>query len=389
MTNGALIESQSPTSGRGRGHRRPTVRAKSGVPHLGHANLEADLYRNIVFPNRIREQRNLRGFLKLFALAATIPTLTYIRLSKIERGEVFARSEEIRWIASALGVDPLDLLINVDSIDFDIAVWSAPFRDAAIIDSSEEVRFALLLAAALRAKRTDDESLNAAAMAREYGIPPVVLSRLENAFKCVSRWNDETIASLCRLFRVGNMNDLESLILSQYQAGDLDAYLDYLPTSATRIQRTKRRIAALREELTLPLLIEQKPPIQEIEPLIFRRRIPVFGVPLADGLVAMSATGDDVEAPSFAGPRAFGFRIGRATLGGGLPGQATVIVDPDRFPQAGGLALVRETGGHRVLAVAIGKDGAMIGYSVTPPQEIALDNLLPEDVASIVAAMFV
>jgi predicted methyltransferase len=82
-------------------------------------------------------------------------------------------------------------------------------------------------------------------------------------------------------------------------------------------------------------------------------------------------------------------RVGRPTLGGGLPGQATVIVDPDRFPQAGGLALVREGDAYRILAVAVGRDGRMLGYSTTPEHEFPLDTLDTADVAAIVAAQMV
>ncbi|KQS04535.1 hypothetical protein ASG11_09970 [Sphingomonas sp. Leaf357] len=103
----------------------------------------------------------------------------------------------------------------------------------------------------------------------------------------------------------------------------------------------------------------------------------------------MTPTGLEIEGLAEAGSRSFGVRVGRATLGGGLPGNATVIVDPDRFPQPGGLALVRESNGYRVLSVAVGRDGAMIGYSVTPEREVALDGLAPEDMASVVAAVFI
>ena len=55
-----------------------------------------DLYRAFVFPNRVREQRQRQGFAKLLRLAARIPEIPYIRLSKIERGEVVARPDELR-----------------------------------------------------------------------------------------------------------------------------------------------------------------------------------------------------------------------------------------------------------------------------------------------------
>ncbi|WP_163364596.1 helix-turn-helix transcriptional regulator, partial [Escherichia coli] len=83
-----------------------------------------DFYRAIVFPNRVREQRQRHGFAKLLRLSAGIPEIPYIRLSKIERGEVVARPDELRRIAAALGIAPADLLLDIDSPDFDIAAWA-------------------------------------------------------------------------------------------------------------------------------------------------------------------------------------------------------------------------------------------------------------------------
>ena len=114
-----------------------------------------------------------------------------------------------------------------------------------------------------------------------------------------------------------------------------------------------------------------------------------YGTPLAGGLISAAATGDQVEAPSLAGPRAFGLRIGRATLGGGLPGQSTVLVDPDRYPAPGGLAALREGEAWRVLAVASDREGRLVGYSTNPAYEVALDDCDPADVATIVGALFV
>ena len=127
-----------------------------------------DFYRAIVFPNRVREQRQRHGFAKLLRLSAGIPEIPYIRLSKIERGEVVARPDELRRIAAALGIAPADLLLDIDSPDFDIAAWAEPFSDGAQIDLKEE-RFAVLLGAALRARRTLDPALTIAMIERDFG----------------------------------------------------------------------------------------------------------------------------------------------------------------------------------------------------------------------------
>ena len=118
------------------------------------------------------------------------------------------------------------------------------------------------------------------------------------------------------------------------------------------------------------------------------RLVPVFGSPLPDGLIARTPGGTHVEAPRSAGPRAYGLRLGRPTLGAGLPGRSTLIVDPDRFPSAGGLAVVSSAEGLRVLSVALDRHGHMLGYSENPDIEVALDRIDPADLATVVAAVF-
>ncbi|MYL99306.1 XRE family transcriptional regulator, partial [Novosphingobium sp. FGD1] len=95
-----------------------------------------------------------------------------------------------------------------------------------------------------------------------------------------------------------------------------------------------------------------------------------------------------VEAPAGAGPRAYGLRLGRPTLGAGLPGRSTLVVDPDRFASAGGLAVIRENAGLRVVSVTADRHGRMLGYSENPDLEIVIDTLDPADVAAVLSAVF-
>jgi hypothetical protein len=75
-------------------------------------------------------------------------------------------------------------------------------------------------------------------------------------------------------------------------------------------------------------------------------------------------------------------------LGAGLPGQAILFVDPDRYPVAGGLAAVREPGGFRILAVATGMDGTLIGHSQFPQRSLQLNELTQDQAHAVVAARF-
>src|SRR5690606_24331445 len=111
-----------------------------------------DPYRSIIFPNRVREMRVKHGYPKLLSLASVLPEIPYIRLSKIERGEAVARADEIKRIAGLLGVEPRELVLDVDDPNFDVAAWAEPFADGKTADKAEQV-FAVLLAAATRARR--------------------------------------------------------------------------------------------------------------------------------------------------------------------------------------------------------------------------------------------
>ena len=86
-----------------------------------------DIHRAFVFPNRMREFRQRAGYARLLHFAAELRDIPYIRLSKIERGEVFARPEELRRIAAALKISPTELLIDIDLPTFDLARWAEPF----------------------------------------------------------------------------------------------------------------------------------------------------------------------------------------------------------------------------------------------------------------------
>lgn len=375
-----------------------------------------DPYRSFVFPNRVRELRSRHGFPKLLALASALPEIPYIRLSKIERGEVVARADEIIRIAGLLGVAPRELLVDVDDDDFDMETWSKPFREGKAADEAEE-EFAILLGAAMRARRANSAYLTIAAIDRDYGIPPVVLSRIENALKTVDRWNHATLHAICRLFNVADERALRLAIGEQYQQGLLDDYVGIVADPEARLQKTRKLITQLREDLEaadVPTI--QRPPRMDPFAAILarqhsraqtgesaapvrneapaavprgpRRMLTVMGAPLAGGLILPTETTQRVEAPPAAGPRAFALRICRPTLGVGLPGHAVIVADPDVFPTSGGLAVLREQGNYRLLAISFDLHGAMIGHSINPRLEVPLDEADPGDLAAVVCAYF-
>lgn len=361
--------------------------------------LAIDRYRSIVFPNRVREYRKRLGMAKLLGLSAALPQIPYIRLSKIERGEVVAKAHEITAIARALNITPADLLIDIDISDFDIAEWAADLQDWFAIDLDED-RFSVLLAAAIRARRERDKALTIAHIERDYGIAPVILSRLENAFKPLSRWNDATVTALCQLFDVPDAAALRGHVMMLWAEGTLTPFLGSIANPETREAKTRARVEALRHELTLSKdapprkngVAVPRPPTAPAVPStpheVSVRLLPVRGTPLADGLIAPTETDDLVEAPRIAGANAYGLRVCRPTLGPGLPARATLVVDPDRFPSAGGLAIITENAGLRLVMVTFGRNGEMLGISVQPALEIDLGGIDPACIATVISAVY-
>jgi hypothetical protein len=367
-----------------------------------------DRYRSIVFPNAVRDLRRQRGFPRLLALSALIPDIPYVRLSKIERGEVVARADELRRIAVALEVMPEQLLIDVEAPGFDIAQWAVDLQDWSARDLEEDW-FAVVLAAALRHRREGDASLSIAAIERSYGIAPVILSRLENAYKTFDRWNAQTVRAVCALLGVPTVQALRAHVEQVRADGVLDAHIDLIASPSVRIGKTRAKVAALREELAgvapsaapaRPAVVPKRampvaapavmaPVIEAIQAADTAtvRLVPVFGAPLLDGLIDRVPTGQVVEAPRRAGPGAYGLRVCRPTLGPGLPAHGTVVVDPDRFPSSGGIAVVREADGLRLLIVTVDRQGRMIGYSTHPDREVELDMIDPAHVGTVIAVL--
>ena len=354
-------------------------------------DVPVDRYRTYVFPNRLRELRRTRGHAKLLPFAQQLPDIPYIRLSKIERGEVFARADELQRIAEALDLAPATLLLDVDDPGFDIADWAAPFEEGRDFDAREEA-FAVLLGAALRARRAGDDRLSIAVIDSEYGLAPVNLSRIENAQKVFGRWNSGVQEAIFRLFGVQDEAELRSTIAAMHRDDLLTDRLADVGTPEMRMARTRERIGALAAELAAGSAFPgegetgSEAPAPAASP---PRTLPVLGYPLPDGTIAPEPTGEIVAAPELAGPDIFALRIFRPLLGPGLPAHAVVIVDPGRFPRTGDLAALRVAGGYRIVAVAAGADGALVGHGADPEIAIPLDRLDRGDIGAIVAALFV
>lgn len=368
--------------------RRPAGRSRE---NLLDRSVPADPYRSIVFPNNLRDSRRKAGFASLLMLSEAIPDIPYIRLSKIERGEVFAKAAELRLVANRLRIDPIELLIDVSDPAFDMAAWAGLRGQPSQTDRREEEE-AVLLAALFRRAR-HEKSLTLAQLEAEYGLPPVMLSRIENALKAPVRWNGQTLSAICRIVEVPGLEELLIQARSDLASGLLDDWLERVPGRAEREQKTTARVAELREQLSA----DAASPVPSKSALSAAngngrhpatRTLPVFGSPLPGGLIARTPAGQEVEAPSSAGPNAFALRLCRPTLGSGMPANAVLIVDPDRMPMAGGLIVIQEGEALRVMTLSADRDGVMYGYSVHPDRQIAIDALDPSTVFSVLAVYF-
>jgi len=377
-----------PVNGRGTGGKDKAAlrgRPRAAVP----GPIAVDPWRAILFPNGIREQRRRRGLESLLMLAERLPDIPYIRLSKIERGEVFAKTAELRMIASAIPLDdPAALLIDVEAPDFSIAAWAMARGELPAANNDGE-ELAMLLAAACRARRAGDPELTLARLQGDYGLPAVIVSRIENAVKPLDRWNAATLASVCVLLGVNGRSALAVHLRALHEAGTLDPWLSRIPGAREREMRTRERIRALRAELALP------PPAAEAGPAFVpavpgrkERLLPILGAPGGDGLIDPVPGPQQVPPPPGAGPGAFALRMCRASLGPLIPGHAVLIVDPARTPVQGGLAVLREEKGLRVLAVTTDREGRLYGTSSNPVKEIALDPVPAADLAMVTAVLF-
>lgn len=354
----------------------------SGVP--------VDPFRAIRFPNAIRERRRMAGFPSLLSLAHALPAIPYIRLSKIERGEVVAKADELRTLAATLQLDdPEKLLVDVEAPDFSIALWAGLGGERPSFDREDEER-AMLLAAAFRARRASDPTLTLARLQTDHGLAAVIVSRIENAARGYARWNATTLDSVAALLGLPGRRSLPEHLETERARGALDEWLRRIPGAAEREAMMRTRIADLRRALRAAPARGPNPAPAAPAPIrtaVLPARLTVMGVPIGNGLIDPYPNPQQIAPPPDSGPNSYALRMGRATLGAAIPASAVLIVDPDRTPLQGGLAVLKEEKGLRVLIVTTDRDGRLIGYSRNPEREIPLDAAAPATLATVTAIL--
>lgn len=391
---------------RARGKRKPDGISPNYKQHIGghkpvapsHPDeIAIDPYRAYPFPNAIREERKRAGYSSLLALSQKMPEIPYIRLSKIERGEVFAKPAELLSIAATLGLeDASRLLVDVEDPNFSVALWAGLSGEKIELNREAE-ELAMLMAAALRARRARDPELTLARLNEEFGLPAVIVSRIENAAKAFDRWNANTLSSICAILGVKNRKDLGQHLKTAFERGELAAWLHRIPGAPERESRTRHKLTELRAKLDhvakhQPSYKTSSKDHASAPPATSAATgqhdsLQVLGVPLGDGLIEPYPNPHHIHAPHGSGSNAYALRMCRATLGAAIPAQAILIVDPDRTPLNGGLAILREKEGLRVLSVTTDREGRLHGHSSNPEKDISLDNVTPSDLQLVTAIL--
>lgn len=329
------------------------------------APIATDPFRTILFPNAIRERRIAAGFPSLLRFATLVPRIPYIRLSKIERGEVFARAWELWEIATALNMnDAADLLVDVESHTFSMRNWARAHGGTPPLNPEMD-ELAMLLAAAMRERRAGDPALTLALLHADYGLPAVIVSRIENAAKPFDRWTGATAASLSALFGVADMRALAALVKQRHEMGSLADWLDHIPGVKAREEKTRQRIRALRVELNAA-------PATDIDRDVFPPD-------------ARSAETPVARLDSKA------VRVKRDLSALAIPTGATLLVDPARPLKPGDIVILQEAGAMHVLTVTADPQGRLYGSIHGDGgefrKEMALDTMQAYQLAAVTAIL--
>lgn len=175
--------------------------------------------RSTVFPNTMRDLRCMAGYPSLQGFASKLPQITYTRLGKIERGEVFPRHDELVSIADELGVPASKLFIDTTNPKFDREAWARAHVEGkmgARSGSFEDMK----LGATLRVKRRE-RNLATTEM-KGFNLPAATVSRIENAERTFSRWDTTVRLGIRRAIGAVNFSDMWKTVEEMHQNGELD-----------------------------------------------------------------------------------------------------------------------------------------------------------------------
>ena len=290
-----------------------------------HSNVleENGVVRSTVFPNRLRDIRREKEFESLIDFHRTMSDMTYSRLAKIERGQIFPRPDELIAIAEALDVDPEDLLIDVTDPSFDREAWardhveaSLNYRGGAMAD--------MRIGAALRIRR--HELGRSTTDMKDFGLPAATVSRIENADRPFSRWSEDIVEGVRRVFGVTSQAGMTRKINAYEKDGSLhDMMFELFSTDSIRARQVGpfAQIAAVipgekGKQIARAVEIDAISGANDLadvdDAMSKLATTSVFeGVSLSDGSMALRPTQDTVKRK--AGTKAIAIRADRQILG--------------------------------------------------------------------------
>lgn len=332
---------------------------------------ENGIVRSTVFPNAVRDVRMRRGFDTLRAFDGKVD-VTYTRLAKIERGEIFPTAAEMVSIARAMGVPVSSLLIDPNDPSFDREKWAREHIEASLSHRGGGIE-AMKLGAAMRVCRlalgrstTDMKS---------FGLPAATVSRIENADRPIERWDAATQKGIAKVLAThgerstvrGNAGVIRK-VAEMFAAGELDAMLHQLFSPEAIQERNNKRLKALLAELPVGKKVSKL--LQDLDGNA-DEIVVLSGPSSGNGAFAVSQSDRRVAIPAGAGRASIAVEVTEPVLGPGLPRGTVIVADPEQEVTGGSVAVILSPDRKeaRLLSVQSG-DGGLYGFSM------AMDSVL-------------
>lgn len=356
--------------------------ATAALRQHSHGPLEENgIVRSTVFPNAVRDVRVRRGFDTLRAFDGKVD-VTYTRLAKIERGEIFPTADEMKSIARAMGVPVGSLLIDPNDPSFNREEWAREHIEASLSHRGGGIE-AMKLGAAMRVKRlalgrsTTDM--------KDFGLPAATVSRIENADRPIERWDSSTQKGIAKVLGVRGNAGVTRKVAEMFEGGELDDMLHNLFSPEAIQERNNKRLKSLLAELPGKKVAKL---LQDLD-MNSDEIVVMSGESSEQGSFKIAASERRVTLPSGAGRNSVAIEVVEPVLGPGLPRGTVIVADPDQEVAAGDVAIIlsADHGNARLLSVADGA-GGLIGFSMAMDSTISL-SALPEGslIAKMVAAV--
>lgn len=336
---------------------------------------ENGIVRSTVFPNAMRDVRLRRGFESLKSFDSQVD-ITYTRLAKIERGEIFPTAKEMISISRAMGVPVSSLLIDQKDPAFDREKWARSHIEASLSHRGGGLED-MKLGAAMRVCRL--ALGNSTTDMKGFGLPAATVSRIENADRPFDRWDAQTqkgIAQVLATFggaSIKGYTGIRKKVNEMYKAGILDPQLHHLFSKEAIEERNNRKLKALLEELpegkrVSKLLNDLQESENDISILV--------GTKNDDGSFTVHSSSQKVAPPIGAGRNSIALEVVEPVLGPGLPKGTVIVADPEQEVSDGDVAIILNSSRTEAKLLSIAKDkNGLVGFSMAIEKPIQISKL--------------